>query len=107
MTKHTDIIIISLWAHGFSVDVDGTQDGEIYCLKAGGVAADACETITMETAKLLSIVSEADDEDPFADIEDEDELEKSETVLDDCLEKLYATIHMYFNDYDIILCSCA
>jgi len=77
----------SFWACGISVDIDGTHDGEIHCLKAGGVAADAHETITMDTAKLLFRVSEADDEDPFADIhveEDEDKLEENETVLDDC-----------------------
>jgi len=97
--------MISFWACWFS-DVDGTQDGEIHCLKAGGVAADSRETVTTETAKLLSRVSEADD--AFTDIEeDEDELEEIETVLNDCLERLYATIHVYFNDYDIILCSCA
>ena len=91
--------MISFWARG-------TQDGEIHCLKAGGVAADSHETITTETAKLLSRVSEADD--AFTNIEeDEDELEEIETVLDDCLERLYATIHVYFKDYDIILCSCA
>jgi len=64
----------SFWAHGISVFVDGTH----------GVVADA-ETITKETAKLLSGVSEADDEDPFADIsQDKDKLEENETVLHDC-----------------------
>jgi len=59
------------------------------------VAADACETITMVTAKLLSRVSEADDEDPFADIhveEDKDELEKmklSWTTVREALCKRY------------------
>ena len=62
-----------------------TWQGEIHCRRAGGVAADAHETITTETAKLLSWASEADDEDPFVDIElDEDELEENETVLGDC-----------------------
>jgi len=36
----------SLSEHGgISVDIDGSHDGEIHCLKAGGVAADAHETI--------------------------------------------------------------
>ena len=70
MTIQTDIVMISFWARG-------TQDGEIHCLKAGGVAADSHETITTETAKLLSRVSEADD--AFTNIEeDEDELEESQ-----------------------------
>ena len=41
----------SFWAHGISVDVNGTHDRESHCLKVG-VVADA-ETITKETAKLL------------------------------------------------------
>jgi len=54
-------------------------------LKPGGVAADACGAINTETANLLDGVSEDDDEDPFAGLEeDEDELEENETVLDDC-----------------------
>jgi len=47
------IVIKSFQACGISFDIDGTHDGEIHCLKAGG----AHETITMETAKLLSGVS--------------------------------------------------
>jgi len=59
------------------------------------VAADAHETITMDTAKLLFRVSEADDEDPFADIhveEDEDKLEEmklSWTTVREALCKSY------------------
>jgi len=34
----------------WELDVDGIHGGEIHCLKAGGVAADAHETTTMETA---------------------------------------------------------
>ena len=41
--------------------------------------------INTGTANLLAGVSEDDDEDPFAGLEeDEDELEENETVLDDC-----------------------
>ena len=72
----------SSWAHGISVDVNGTHDRESHCLKVGVVAN--AETITKETAKLLSGLSEADDEDPFADIaQDKDKLEENETVLHD------------------------
>ena len=70
---------------GISVEVDGTHDGEIHCLKPGGVAADTRETINTETANLLAGVSEDDGEDPFTGLEeDDDELEENETVLDDC-----------------------
>ena len=55
-----------------------THDGEIHCLKPGGVAADARGAIDTETANLLAGISEDDDEDPFAG------LEEDETVLDDC-----------------------
>lgn len=67
---------------GISVDIDGSHDGEIHCLKAGGVAADAHETIIAGTTKLLSRVSEGGDEDSFTDIiQDEDELEENETWM--------------------------
>ena len=49
-----------------------------FCQQAGktfGVAADACGAINTETASLLAGVSEDDDDDPFAGLEeDEDEL---------------------------------
>ena len=51
------------------------------------MAADARGAINTETANLLAGVSEDDDDDPFAGLEedeDEDELEENETVLDDC-----------------------
>ena len=60
------------------------EDDEIHCLKEGGVAADARETIRTETATLADTADESEESDPFADIEeDEDELE-NELVLDDC-----------------------
>jgi len=81
----TEIIKKSFQACGISVEIDGTHNGEIHCLKPGGVAADARGAINTETANLLAGVSEDDDEDPFAGLEeDEDELEENETVLDDC-----------------------
>ena len=63
------------------MNTDGTEDDEIHCLK---VAADARETIRTETAT-LDTADEAEESDPFADIEgDEDELEENKLVLDDC-----------------------
>ena len=34
--------------------IDGTEDGEIHCLKEGGVAADARKTIERDTAALAT-----------------------------------------------------
>ena len=66
-----------------SVNTDGTEDDEIHCLKKGGVAADARETIHTETAT-LDTADKAEESDPLADIEDEDELEENKLVLNDC-----------------------
>ena len=84
-----EIVQKSFHACGISVSTDGTEDDEIHCLKEGGVAADARETVKRETATLtllpLAALPEADDLDPFADIEeDEEELEENEVVLEDC-----------------------
>ena len=60
-----------------------TEDEEIHCLKEGGVAADARESIRRDTATATD--TELKESDPFADIEeDEDELEENELVLEDC-----------------------
>ena len=80
----TELIQKSFRACRISVDIDGKCEGEIHSLKAGGVASDACGPITAETTSLLSGAIEDSKEDPFADIEDKDELEENETVLDDC-----------------------
>ena len=49
------------------------------------MAAAAQETVTLATARLLSGADEEDDEDPFAELkEDEDELSENEIVMEDC-----------------------
>ena len=49
------------------------------------MAAAARETVTSATARLLSGADEEDDEDPFAELEeDEDELSENEIVMEDC-----------------------
>ena len=64
---------------------DGTEDGEIHCLKEGGVAADARKTIESEPAALATATDLLEESDPFADVEeDEEELEENELVLEDC-----------------------
>ena len=59
------------------VSTDGTEDDEIHCLKEGGVADDARETVKRDTATLTSLwlaaPLEADDVDPFADTEEDKE----------------------------------
>ena len=80
----TELIQKSFRACGISIDVDGANDSKIHCLKDGGVAAAARETLSSATARLLSGADE-DDVDPFAELEeDEDELSENEIVMDDC-----------------------
>ena len=80
-----ELIKKSFRACGVSVNIDGTDHGEIHCLKPGRVAVEAREAITTETATLFSSIQDRDEEDPLADLEeDKDELEENETVLEDC-----------------------
>ena len=64
----------------------GMEDKEIHCLKEGGVAVDARESIQRDTATLAPAMdTELEETDPFADVEeDENELEENELVLEDC-----------------------
>ena len=78
-----EIVQKSFRACGISVNTDRTEDDEIHFLKEGEVAEDARETIHTETAT-LNAADEAEESDPFTDIEDKDELEENELVLDDC-----------------------
>ena len=65
------------------MNVDGTEDAEIRCLKAGEVATLAAPATTDATRKLLQ-EDESDEEDPFSslDEEDEGELEQNELLID-------------------------
>ena len=81
----TETVKKSFRACGISVHTDGTEDGEIHCLKEGGVAADARKTIERDTAALATVTDSLEESDPFADVEeDEEELEENELVLEDC-----------------------
>ena len=64
----TELILKSFHSCGFSVNVDGSEDVEIYCLKAGEVAALAAPATTDFTRKLLQ-EDGSDEEDPFASVE--------------------------------------
>ena len=61
-----------------SVAVDGSEDGDIHCLKSGEVAADTAEEICQLTAEMLASQPDDEDDDPFADLDesnsDENEL---------------------------------
>ena len=52
----TELMQKSFLSCGISVNVDGSEDAEIYCLKAGEVAALAAPAITDFTRKLLQEV---------------------------------------------------
>ena len=76
----TKLIQKSFHSCGISVNVDGSEDVEIYWLKVGEVVALAAPAITDFTRKLLQ-KDESDEEYPFASVvEDEGELEQNELV---------------------------
>ena len=84
----TDVIVKSFRTCGITVNVDGSEDNEIHCLKAGEAAHAAASLISDATSKMLDLAGEveSDDEDLFADIdsEDDEELENNEILVDDC-----------------------
>ena len=61
------------------MNIDGSEDGDVYCLKDGGVAEDARVAIDRDTGTLLS-GEDRDDSDPFEEEEGKDQLEE----IDDC-----------------------
>ena len=63
------------------------QDGEICCLKDGGVAAESRADIERENAILLTPHDVTDDNDPFHDLDlssDEEQQEENEILVEDC-----------------------
>jgi hypothetical protein len=83
----TDVVQKSFRVCGISVKPDGTEDGEISCIKEGGITSQAKAIIEQETSKLMTVDVD-NDTDPFADLdglsdEDEDETETNELVVDD------------------------
>ena len=81
----TETVKKSFRACGISVHTDGTEDGEIHCLKEGGVAADARKTIERDTAALVTATDSLEESDPFADVEEDEEELENELVLEDCM----------------------
>ena len=80
----SEVIVKSFKVCGISVVVDGSEDGDIHCLKSGEVAADAAEEIHQLTTEMLASQPDDEDEDPFADLNsDENELETNQLVRED------------------------
>ena len=79
----TDVVKKSFQACGISVNVDGSEDHEIHCLKDGQVATAARDDIARETAALLAPQTE-NFEDPFADLEEDTEELENNVAIDDC-----------------------
>jgi len=77
--------LCGLYSRAASIKLE-MEDKEIHCLKEGGVAADARESIQRGAATLATAMNTKLDESvPFADAEeDKDELEEKELVLEDC-----------------------
>ena len=78
-TVSTDVIVKSFKACGMTSSTDGSEDDSIHCLKPGGVAHSALDSIRQGSASLNSI-SELE-VDPFADCDLE--TEEDPTVIDD------------------------
>ena len=81
----TEVVIKSFRVCGISVNTDGSEDGEIHCIKEGEIGAEASPIIAEKTASLFEDWLE-DDCDPFAesDLEEDDEkLADNELAVDD------------------------
>ena len=69
------------------------------CLIDGGVAAAAQETITSATTRLLSRADEEDHEDPFVEIEEnEEKISDNKIVMDNCQHGLSRAAGCLIND---------
>lgn len=67
------------------MNTDGTEDEEINCLNADGVAADVRKLIRRDNIMLATTMdSELEESDPFADVEEDEWLEDNKLVLEDC-----------------------
>ena len=94
----TEVVKKSFISCGISVNVDGSEDQEVHCLKDNEIAAADKTDIQQATVSLLaqSSVAGEGDSDPFTDSapftdcdpdpvnEDDDELNNNEVVLEDC-----------------------
>ena len=80
----SEVVRKSFRVCGISVNPDGSEDGEIHCIKDGEIAAEAAPIIQEKTASLLAATDQDDDDsDPFSSIEDDDQLMDNEVAVDD------------------------
>ena len=77
-----EVVKKSFMACGISVSTDGSQECDIHCTKEGQLAAEARTTIAQKTMALHGS-NDYNALDPFADIEDEDELANNELVIEE------------------------
>jgi hypothetical protein len=66
---------------GITTNIDGSDDHEIHCFKAGEPCAAGKSVLQEEMKELL--VDVANNSDPFADEVAEDEMEDNEAFIDD------------------------
>ena len=77
-----DVIQKSFQSCGISVKTDGSEDADIHFLKSSGIA-DAAREIAQCTAGIEANKTDSD-EDPFADVDEDDEqLDMNEIVIDE------------------------
>ena len=82
-----EVVIKSFRVYGISVKTDGSEDGEIHCIKEGQAAAEVSHTIAEKAVSLFEDATEDDNCDPFSESdleEDEDELADNELAVEDC-----------------------
>lgn len=78
-----EVVVKSFAVCGISVSVDGSEDNGIHCIKDGEIGMAAYRDIQTKTRALHDKLEESD-EDPFADmIEDDEELEYNEIAIED------------------------
>ena len=83
------VVKIFFVIYDISVSTDGTEDGEIHCLKVNRIAAVTRPTIEQVTAVLLAPHAGRDksDSNPFVDLDNEEDdngIACNEIVVEDC-----------------------
>ena len=78
-----EVVCKSFKACGIAVKSDRSEDREIFCLKSSGGAEDASVESTRQTAALSDATAEDNNLDPFADMEDEEQLESNDVIVED------------------------
>ena len=78
-----EVVVKSFEVCGITVNVDGSEDMKIHCIKDGEVAMGARREMEQKTRELhLNLDSNVDD-DPFTDMEEDEELDCNELTIED------------------------